>query len=74
MAQSVVKRGSVVLIRYPFTDLTGSKVRPTLVVNGDRRADRFCAQPRMLPAASSFRKRISGSTRKAPSFNSAVPV
>jgi len=32
MAQSIVKRGSVVLIRYPFTDLTGVKVRPTLVV------------------------------------------
>jgi hypothetical protein len=28
MAQSIVKRGSVVLIRYPFTDLTGAKVRP----------------------------------------------
>ena len=32
MAQSLVKRGSVVLIRYPFTDLTGAKVRPALVV------------------------------------------
>jgi mRNA interferase MazF len=32
MAQSIVKRGSVVLIRYPFTDLTGAKVRPALVL------------------------------------------
>ena len=32
MAQSIVKRGSVVFIRYPFTDLTGAKVRPALVV------------------------------------------
>ena len=32
MAQSVVKRGSVVLIRYPFTDLTGAKVHPVLVL------------------------------------------
>ena len=32
MAQSIVKRGSVVLIRYPFTDLAGAKVRPVLVV------------------------------------------
>ena len=31
MAQSIVKRGNVVLIRYPFTDLTGAKVRPALV-------------------------------------------
>jgi len=36
MAESVVKRGSVVLIRYPFTDLTGVKVRPALVVTPDQ--------------------------------------
>lgn len=36
MAQSLVKRGSVVLIRYPFTDLTGAKVRPALVLTPDR--------------------------------------
>jgi hypothetical protein len=30
MAQSLVKRGSVVLISYPFTDLTGAKVVPRL--------------------------------------------
>jgi mRNA interferase MazF len=35
MAQSVVKRGSVGLIRYPFTDLTGAKVRPALVLTPD---------------------------------------
>jgi mRNA interferase MazF len=35
MAQSIVKRGSVVLIRYPFTDLTGANVRPALVVTPD---------------------------------------
>ena len=35
MAQSVVKRGSVVLIRYPFTDLSGAKVRPGLVLTPD---------------------------------------
>ena len=35
MAQSIVKRGSVVLIRYPFTDLTGAKVRPALVRTPD---------------------------------------
>ena len=35
MAQSIVKRGSVVLIRYPFTDLTGAKVRPAFVVTPD---------------------------------------
>jgi mRNA interferase MazF len=35
MAQSLVKRGSVVLVRYPFTDLTGAKVRPALVLTPD---------------------------------------
>jgi mRNA interferase MazF len=35
MAQSIVKRGSVVLIRYPFTDLTEAKARPALVVTPD---------------------------------------
>jgi mRNA-degrading endonuclease toxin of MazEF toxin-antitoxin module len=35
MAQSIVRRGSVVLIRFPFTDLTGAKVRPALVLTPD---------------------------------------
>lgn len=26
-------RGEIVLVRYPFTDLTGSKVRPAVVVS-----------------------------------------
>lgn len=36
MAQVIVKRGSVVLIRYPFTDLTGEKVRPAVVLTSDQ--------------------------------------
>lgn len=36
MAQVVVKRGSVILIRYPFTDLTGEKVRPAVVLTPDQ--------------------------------------
>lgn len=35
MAQSPVKRGSGVLIRYPFTNLTGATVRPALVLTPD---------------------------------------
>ena len=34
MAASI-GRGSVVLIRYPFTNLSGAKVRPALVVSPD---------------------------------------
>lgn len=30
-----VSRGDVVLVDYPFSDRTGSKVRPTLVVSTD---------------------------------------
>jgi mRNA-degrading endonuclease toxin of MazEF toxin-antitoxin module len=32
-----VKRGDVVLLDHPFSDATGSKVRPSLVVQGDVR-------------------------------------
>jgi mRNA interferase MazF len=32
MARRIVKRGSVVLIHYPFTDLSGVKVRPAVVI------------------------------------------
>lgn len=35
MANRIVRRGSVVLIRYPFTDLTGSKVRPAVILTPD---------------------------------------
>lgn len=35
MAQSSVKRGSIILIRYPFTDLTGAKVRPAIILTPD---------------------------------------
>ena len=35
MEHSAVIRGSIVLIRYPFTDLTSDKVRPALVVTPD---------------------------------------
>jgi mRNA interferase MazF len=30
-----IRRGDVVLVDYPYTDRTGSKVRPTLVVSAD---------------------------------------
>ncbi|HBD93051.1 MAG: hypothetical protein A2015_17425 [Spirochaetes bacterium GWF1_31_7] len=32
----MVKRGSVVLIKYPFTDLTGTKVRPAIIITPDK--------------------------------------
>ena len=35
MGPSPVTRGSIVLIRYPFTDLTAAKVRPALVITPD---------------------------------------
>lgn len=30
-----MNRGDIVLVEYPFTDHSGSKVRPALVVSGD---------------------------------------
>ncbi len=35
MAQRIVRRGSIVLVRYPFTDLTNTKVRPAVVLTPD---------------------------------------
>ena len=35
MAEKIVKRGSIVLIRYPFTDLASFKVRPAVVLTPD---------------------------------------
>jgi mRNA interferase MazF len=32
MAHETYKRGSVVLVEYPFTDLSGSKVRPAVII------------------------------------------
>jgi mRNA-degrading endonuclease toxin of MazEF toxin-antitoxin module len=36
MARQIVKRGSVVLVRYPLTDLTGVKVRPAVILTPNR--------------------------------------
>ncbi len=36
MAKRIVKRGSVILVRYPFTDLTGVKVRPAVLLTSDK--------------------------------------
>jgi mRNA interferase MazF len=32
-------RGDVILVRYPFTDLTGSKVRPAIVVSASHESN-----------------------------------
>ena len=34
MSMPSYSKGDVVLVRYPFTDLSGSKVRPAVVING----------------------------------------
>lgn len=36
MARQRVNRGSIVLIRYPFTDRSSLKVRPAVIVMSDR--------------------------------------
>jgi mRNA interferase MazF len=37
-----LKRGSVVLVIYPFTDLSSAKRRPALVVSATERSGRDC--------------------------------
>jgi mRNA interferase MazF len=36
MASETYKRGSVVLVRFPYTDLSGSKVRPAVIVTAGK--------------------------------------
>ncbi len=43
MGRRIAKRRSVVLVRYPFTDLSGAKVRPAIIITPDeflKRMDR----------------------------------
>lgn len=61
-------RGDVVLVNYPFADQTGSKVRPTLVVQADvwnRRLE--CTILAMI--TSSPRRRVDAETQLAIDLN-----
>ena len=35
MGKRIVKRGSIVLVRYPFSDLSTTKVRPAVILTPD---------------------------------------
>ena len=41
MGSRIVKRGSIVLVRYPFSDLSGTKVRPTVILTPDNMLPRM---------------------------------
>jgi mRNA interferase MazF len=36
MAVETYKRGSIVLVKFPYTDLSGSKVRPAVIVTAEK--------------------------------------
>ena len=49
-------RGEVVLVRYPFSDLSGSKIRPAVIVNSPHTSkDAF-----ILPLTSKTRSLLAG--------------
>ena len=64
MAQSIVKRGSVVLIRSPFTDLTGAQVRPALVLTPDHLLPRLGGCPRKTRLAELAHRCGGGAVRR----------
>jgi len=39
MAAKSIQRGDVVLVPFPFTDLTATKVRPAVIVSSDPQGD-----------------------------------
>ncbi len=48
-----LKRGDIVLLRFPFTDLSGDKVRPALVISDDS-FNRINNDAVFLPITSKF--------------------
>jgi mRNA interferase MazF len=49
-------RGEVVLVRYPFSDLSGSKIRPAVIVN----APHISKDVFILPLTSKTRRLLAG--------------
>ena len=49
-------RGEVILVRYPFSDLSGSKIRPAVIVN----APHISKDVFILPLTSKTRSLLSG--------------
>ncbi len=41
MGKQTVRRGSIVLVRYPFSDLSGTKVRPAVILTPDNLLSRM---------------------------------
>ncbi len=52
-APPVVKRGAVVLVRFPFSDLSASKLRPALVLADVGRGDSVLVQVTSNPYSDS---------------------
>jgi len=54
-------RNDVVLVAYPFSDLSGVKVRPAFVVSGEHRSHDVC----VVPLTSKTERMIEGEFRLA---------
>jgi len=53
---SSYSRGEVILVRYPFSDLSGSKIRPAVIVN----APHISKDVFLLPLTSKIRSLVAG--------------
>jgi mRNA interferase MazF len=59
-----MKRGDVILVDFPFSDATGSKVRPALIVQADELNQRL--DDTILALITSSRSRFTGSATQLP--------
>lgn len=58
----IVSRGDVVMVDFPYSDRTGSKLRPAVVVQADR-WNRTLADTILAPVTSSARRQVNAESQ-----------